>query len=607
MNNNRNNVKGKKKPYRKPKGKRASKGNYQDEAMSREYDKGERAGEVTNNPAWYATDPALLRDSASLPWSWVSGSPFELIDSSRSFMAEGTQTGDYVVPGIMVSYILPTVGSAIDGSSPLNVAAQSAYSYVRHANSGSRNYSAEDLMIYMVAWASVFSYLNFLIRAYSIATLYTIGNRYLPDGLLEAMGFNATDLCDNLAQFRYSLNILINKSSALAVPATMTYFQRQAMLYQNIYTEGESVKDQLYMYCPMAFFKFTINEETKKGQLVYSKWMPDYNANTSYGTNKRAMFGPSKSWKNAIQFGNDLLSTIFANEDFGLMSGDVLKAYGGNIIKLASIPEYLPIVPVYDRYVLEQMQNATNYLSWILPPLKENMTVGHVDVAAYPVTQHIEVGNSYLKQDIQVVWQPGTTGTSYNKNWEESKMYSMNHLITSSLAEPGPDVVIESTRLTTGVDLVIKDDESAPAANTFAVIGNIACGTEVVYNRIVISNRNQTIHNTSKGNIWSPVWMTNPGTTSKSRCLCIPTYVDADYTNLADLMAALSPFKFRPTIYVLGYNDVGDNVGTWMDSVVGAIDNYTVMTPDMLERLHETAVLNEYNVPSIAKFNGPIN
>lgn len=174
----------------------------------------------TNDPQWYAADPALLRDSASYPFSWPYGTKigYPSMVSKRS----------NVVPGVMALHVCPTLGKSEDSYSPLNVAAASMYSFIRHANSGHSNYDAPDLMLFVTAMSQIYSAINWAQRLYALAMLYDQKNRYMPKALIKANGVDPDSIINNLSNYRYWLNTVINKAASLAVPANLTIFSRMA-------------------------------------------------------------------------------------------------------------------------------------------------------------------------------------------------------------------------------------------------------------------------------------------------------------------------------------------------------------------------------------------
>lgn len=174
---------------------------------------------VSNDPAWYASDPNLAKDAASIPFSWASGTESDITGGSSVVMATSRSRLKFTAPGVLVQYLTSSLGETESPASPINIASTAVYSYVRHANSGSSNYDSPDLMLYILAMGDILAMTNFCIRAYGVASLYSSRNRYLPDGLLRAMCIDPVDMRQNLAQYRYGLNLLMNKASSLAVPS----------------------------------------------------------------------------------------------------------------------------------------------------------------------------------------------------------------------------------------------------------------------------------------------------------------------------------------------------------------------------------------------------
>ena len=92
-----------------------------------------RETEVGNNdPAWYAANAELLRDAASIPFSWALGTPIDTEDPLNA----GNTMRKICIPGIQTMRLYPSGGSSTQASDPINTAANATYAFVRHANSG---------------------------------------------------------------------------------------------------------------------------------------------------------------------------------------------------------------------------------------------------------------------------------------------------------------------------------------------------------------------------------------------------------------------------------------------------------------------------------------
>lgn len=292
----------------------------------------------SNDPAWYGYTPELLRDAASIPFSNAAGVPFNMVSTKNGIVGKSL-----TVPGLMSFDIIPCPWVDVGPSDPVNLAANSMLAYVVHANSRNLTYGASDLMIYNIAMGNVYAYINFLMRVYGTSQLFSTFNRNIPALLARAQKVDYSDLINHLADFRYGINVLINKAASFAAPADMPYFRRLAFLFSGIYSEGESIKDQLYLYTPAGFMIYDETSSTTGGMLKM-----------------KAFDSVGYTVDQLIKYGDDMLNAIIGSEDMNVISGDILKAYGQEgLLKLATMPEVYTVLPVTDLAVLEQMQNAT--------------------------------------------------------------------------------------------------------------------------------------------------------------------------------------------------------------------------------------------------------
>ena len=515
--------------------------------------------EGRNDPAWYAADAALLRDAASIPFSWATGTPIDLNNDTLKALPN---KGRFTIPGICTIATAPSAGYADGPTSPINIAANSIYSFIRSANSGSKNYDAPDLMIYLLAMSQAYAYINWMQRVYGTATLYSMRNRYMPVALLEAQGVDFDDVQANLANFRYSINLFINKIASLAVPNTMPFFNQQAFMYSNIYVEGDSVKDQLYMYVPDGFWRFKLNTDGS-GMLEYAR-----------------TYTQAAKWKvsDFITYGQLMIDEIIADEDFNIMGGDILKAYGQNIIKLATLPEYYPIVPVYNHTVLEQMKNAS-------PVWCPGYSIDDLN-KSLQVTQEPKV-HAYLVHKPYV--RVKTSATEFKTTASRLTLATLgeNRILTTSEINPGPEVVIESTRLmTVGTDYVA--GSKTEDATIQLKSGNMIPLVCHFWNYYPMADGTLELQH------WDSfyadqVLLDDMSITENSR----------KYAR----MAAERSFKFHPANHTLLYKreTTAPDVSLTTSFVGIDIDNYAVLTPQDIEKLHETALLNMLHVKPISR------
>lgn len=257
-----------------------------------------------NDASWYMRYPELARDASKIPFTTPLGKyPYVESNATNSDLKEGREA--FAIPGIMAIKWFPTIGQSDDQNSPVNVVSREVYSFVRHANSGHSNYDAPDLMMYILAMDSLYSFYASMVRTYGVMMLYNGMNRYMPRRLVQAMGFDFDDISQNLAQFRWLINQVAYKLTALYVPAGMTYFERHIWLNSGVYVDSASVKAQTYLFRQSAAYVYNASAAT------------DYAATLKY-----TEIPSHLTLDKCTQFVNSMLNPILADEDMNIISGD---------------------------------------------------------------------------------------------------------------------------------------------------------------------------------------------------------------------------------------------------------------------------------------------
>lgn len=321
-----------------------------------------------NDPMWYAYNEQMLSDAASLAFSNPLGStvPKPIPDIKwMSVAADGviTTTDTSTVPGILTFNFVPGPGVSKDATSPLNVAAKNLYSYVRHANSGHTNYESQDLMLYIVAMDSAYTFWANMVRAYGFMATYAQSNRYLAKTLVESLGFDFNDLENRLADFRAFINLYAYKLGSICVPSHMSYVSRHIWMVSHVWVDSVSKKSQMYAYVPYNFWELNEIGSQEGAVLNLVKW---------------GSYPSMRTFDQLKTIGGNLVNKILASEDMMIMSGDILKAFGAeNLFNVSSIPEGFYLVPEYSEEVCMQIQNLT---AWGAPPdtlqIKSEVTTG---------------------------------------------------------------------------------------------------------------------------------------------------------------------------------------------------------------------------------------
>lgn len=520
---------------------RKAKGNYRKSNQQRckENFPQEKKG-YDNDPSWYSSNGKLLASAGQFNFTYPIGStlvdfvPYSGIDAK--------------LPGLLTLLTMPSVGNCKDASSPLNIAMNAQYSFIRHANSGHANYDAPDLMLYTLAMSNVYSYINFLTRVYGTVGIYTQRNRYFPKTVLTAQGVNPDDAMIHRMDLYNGILLLIQKAASFYVPGNMNIFKREAFMYEGIYTEGTSIKDQMYAFVPYGFYQYSLGTNPAAGCLKLKKYH-------RYAGTAESLY----TVEELIQFGNELLEPLIGSEDIGIMSGDILKAYGENGVMKMGYPDFNYVVnPVFNITVLEQFKNAI---------VLGNVGAKEVDTEA----AGLDDGTILVHQDVTSLKTGPFLKSVYvyvdsSKNNTIKIKARQNVVLTTTTADPGLDVVVENSRLMVQFD--------APQDSEQVRYYELFCGSDVVI----------------KGYVWSTDLLGNPWGFE------IPSYFElTSSANLTDKMAVfakMSTFDFKP----LNWYIITDTMQFYL---FGDIDNFALLSRNDMATLEEAVMVNLFNIPSL--------
>nr|AXL64600.1 capsid protein [Chicken picobirnavirus] len=538
-------------------------------------------GMNNNDPLWYAKDQQLLIDAASIPFSWAAGVPLSIPGSNikGEDWTMDSSTVPTAVPGVCALHIAPTLGYSNSITSAINVAANSIYSYVRHANSGAKNYDSTNMMMYLYCMANVYSAINWCTRIYSEAVTFSQRNRYYPGALLRAEGFapeGVTSVMNNLANYRMRLNVAINKAASFAVPSTMPIFQRLAFLFKDIYIEGDSMKEQSYMYVPDGFYYYTY--DTAIASKGYG------NAYLKYMKTSEAM----SAWNEPLEMLEGMLNQIFDEEDIQIMSGDILKAYGiENCLKLQEVSETQSITPIYSVEVLEQMMNAdiiSNGSAELQNNIYERIIDNGDDVSGF---LFCECAIGPFETGVQVAGD--TTMQSVIAG------SSMSHVLNTYKREPNQADVMVSSRLKSviseeGMTQVMGPHASVEGTSTYLSLrtGSDFCTKVELW----------IVNYADQGDFEQIVFGSNYMYVDN----LIPSSAHGDW-NLQKWISK-SAFHYFPICYSIYISNSAtaeqDPAFTYrVTGVIGDVDNFAVLSLDNIRNLHDIAMLSMFNVPVI--------
>lgn len=303
-------------------------------------------GFALNDPSWYNMDKTLTSNVANISYNAPLGSP-----------VKNCTYQDKREPGIMVLSFIPTLGNNGGGETNVaNIAAKNIYAYVRYANSGARNYESTDLMKYILAVDQAYSYHGFLSKVYSLVRDCKSDNRYYIDAMLKAHGINPRDIRQHIPELRYYINSYGVRLNSFYVPENMPFFKRHYWMNSVIFKDSPVKKSQDYVFLQRRFGEYIPEtgviqfRPTVGTTLIENEFLPG-------GDNS---FGRLKTYASLTALGEHLLNQLISDEDIGIMSGDILKAYGeSKVLYVQQIPDDYHIESVYSEEVLSQIDNAT--------------------------------------------------------------------------------------------------------------------------------------------------------------------------------------------------------------------------------------------------------
>lgn len=464
--------------------------NFQDEAMDREYSKGRAAGaqskkkqyrrgkrggsgsgkrasssypitrggsDKVNDPNWNAPTAQILKDANSLPFSHVVGAPYQIQWRAQTppvgnIIDTSTSTHNIMDPGIIKIQLMSSLGFPKNLVAPVTTAGNAIYSFVRHMNSGARNYDAPDMMMYLFGMGECFAFYSWMCRVYGLLSYYQFYNRYVPKYLINAMNVNFESIIANMADFRVYINNFGYRLQSFCIPSGIDYVERHQWLYRDVYTDADSTKAQLYFFNPAGFYIW--NEGTQPGPGFFTFNLLD----TVKGDE-----APSLVLSGIKNFGDRLLGPINGSEDFNMMSGDILKAFGANkIFKVNPITEAYTVTPIFSKEVLSEIENAT--------PLFQNL--GGINPIQARITHDPSINGGQILENVYVaspMIDPTTPQAPYSSSPMEISFYSQFNkaILNMHMNDPQPaDITVATNLKNYGYNMIPRENLPSWTSNS---------------------------------------------------------------------------------------------------------------------------------------------
>lgn len=481
---------------------------------------------VTNDPSWYMQYPSLLDSAGTYKFNTPVGMPINI----------GNDVSTLSVPGIMIlnTHVCPGIANDVD--SPINVQARRLYTFMRASRSGSSLYDPSDVMTYLLAVDSAYCFYFTMKRLVGCVNRSDANNRYLPEHLVKALGFDYAEIQKNVANLTSYLQTYVARLSSFYVPSEMTFLMRHSTIFSNIYMDQASYKSQFYAYNPSGYYKFDeVSEPNKPAKLVFTRF---------------------SGWVNKLDdlyaMGESLIRPLVASGDVNQISTDIFNAFKDRgLYTVADIPMYYMVAPVYDMEMLNQIQNAR--------------VTGVVSLD--DITQDVDRG--ILQFYPKVMPAP---------NSDLSIPYTTSTVISVNREYTDPPHVMTSTRLS--VNLVyVSTDKTIRIAN---------CGSEFIEQAIVYYTSWDApgVSELSKKVIDSTphVMVTTDG-----------KFDFNDVITTTSNLGVMNTFDYHPMLTVWRQASVGGKPA--LVTLSFNYDYFTVMDDNELNKLHYAALLSEFFAP----------
>lgn len=472
-----------------------------------------------NSIEWYTPvgGKACVEDAGSLSFNRPLGGSFEVYGSKLT------------VPGIVRIDYLPSYGLANNAVAPMNLAATNIYQFVRHMNSGHANYESVDLMMYLMAMDSIYTGISAVQRVIGLCAYYQTLNRYVPAKLIAALGFADTPasidgIYQDLPNIRFQFNLLIAKVNSLNIPK-LNITLRHVFMNANVYRDRDSEKSQLYCFVPRGLYEYNATQSETGGGLDL------------------IVLDNSLTVRSLIGYINQCLDALLTDEDCGIISGDILKAYKDNCLSKAEmLTSSYSLMPVFVPEILEQIHN-----SQCIPFVSADAELEWLTTPSIKITQANGKAVFNPVIDPEMIYISKALASSYTP-------------VLNAISEhPSSDDVMIATRLAT---LIFSD--TVQSNYTFTSIGS----------EIVLGYAMYFMDSTVQ-------------------------FSTFDRSSGKDLYW-LNAFAMHPIVY---YGTIASTKMTAVTIVYGDLDNYTVYTHDNKLMLDECALFGLFGLPLSSSSN----
>jgi hypothetical protein len=329
----------------------------------------------------------------------------------------------------------------------------------------------------------------------------------------------------------------------------MSYFLRHAWMYQNVYMDEDNPKAQLFLFVPAYLYKYAL-DANQAGML---KVRP---ISAKLAGNGKAFTGglAELNIDDIRALGDELINTMLMQEDVGIMSGDILKAYGSEkLYRFSQIGEEYGVTPVYSEEVLGQFHNLS--IVGRCPVKKTGTNTYEHSIEALDITQDTSIGSGNL------IFTP-CFAAAIDLNYSQ--------FLDTWKQDVTPEDSLVNSRLMTWLNVVGDTIKNGSETYTQCPCQLSSSGSELVLDVVI-----QTL--TTEGILYN---------------INCRKFYDANDPQQYNTIAWPYSTKFNQFPLLRQFTADGSLV-----SVMGEMSNYTVINEQEMAALHNSALLSMFGVP----------
>lgn len=245
--------------------------------------------------------------------------------------------------------------SSVIGS-PINYINKALYAWIKNQCRRNLYYTPADVIRTIIAVIDAFVDLESIKRVYRLANTYQFINRTLASTIIEGLGFNPTDVFNNLSEILFRVNRVGKLLSTIHIPKGQTIYDRWMFLNSNIFKDRDSERSRLFGFRKAISYRMVFGKS-------YEAAAGDFNvaldAVTPDGQSEGAI-NPMYSPLAVLTYIEDRVTQLLNNTEILGAMADMLTAFQSN-----GYYEFTPLAAderqefVYEPNVIRQIRNGT--------------------------------------------------------------------------------------------------------------------------------------------------------------------------------------------------------------------------------------------------------